>query len=383
VVVDAILESQGLLFHSTLTAGTEQSSRIQSIMSGKRRVINDSDDDSDDKAHDGASPLKSSPAVFDVKSQLKKRLEQTQARAAASKKRRLDQEQEKEKQQSKLSEEQSTEKIIIPKKTKNVDASTASSSSAPSLLSAMKQNPTDSKGNSKFSAPTSMAVIPGSRAGSPSTRPVASSAVSNNPPTQGHNASLHGNHPYKDRQSDRTFDRMQPPRSSTPIIHQQQQEPQQPPPSTLRASNETKPPIPRNIKLEQMIWDSLDVLCQSHSKDLSSGPIAHPSLYSTSSQDESSNPTIDMSASLIRSKQSQNPIENDENLDFFDLDDQGYIVMQPTIPMFPEDFPVDSEQKTWPLSVRFPSIRMALFHFCELRISHFPICHAVVWYCRS
>jgi hypothetical protein len=48
--------------------------------------------------------------------------------------------------------------------------------------------------------------------------------------------------------------------------------------------------------------------------------------------------------------QRQGKVE-EEHLDFFDTDDHGFIVLQPKIPMFPEDFTSSMEPKAWPLSV--------------------------------
>ena len=54
--------------------------------------------------------------------------------------------------------------------------------------------------------------------------------------------------------------------------------------------------------------------------------------------------TIDLSGSFLRARD----LEDGQRYDFFDRDENGRIVMQPTIPMFPEDFSLG--QKEWPLS---------------------------------
>ena len=54
--------------------------------------------------------------------------------------------------------------------------------------------------------------------------------------------------------------------------------------------------------------------------------------------------TIDLSGSFLRARD----LEDGKRYDFFDHDENGRIVMQPTIPMFPEDFSLG--QKEWPLS---------------------------------
>jgi hypothetical protein len=142
------------------------------------------------------------------------------------------------------------------------------------------------------------------------------------------------------------------------------------------------PRLQRNMKLEQMVWDTLQQICQEKIKDLfvvgddheqpqsnnnNNTPTATTTTtLSLSSTNKTKRPVIDLTGSILKLKQTihQHPIMmltsemgggggggKEEELDFFDVDDEGCIVLQPVIPMFPEDFPADSQPKTWPLSV--------------------------------
>eukprot|EP00934_Nitzschia_sp_Nitz4_P007286 Nitzschia sp. Nitz4//scaffold30_size153850//106939//107892//NITZ4_002787-RA/size153850-processed-gene-0.17-mRNA-1//1//CDS//3329547291//7276//frame0 len=96
----------------------------------------------------------------------------------------------------------------------------------------------------------------------------------------------------------------------------------QPPPS--------RPAVPKNIRnvLQDSIWDSLSELCRTV-RDAPDSPFH---LTSNSSS------TIDLSLSFLKYKE----------YDWFDVDDNGAIVVPPKIPIFPEDF--SPETPAWPLS---------------------------------
>lgn len=83
-------------------------------------------------------------------------------------------------------------------------------------------------------------------------------------------------------------------------------------------------------KVEDTLWNSLADVC-SDLTDSQSFQIRDKS-------SGSSGGLIDLSGSMLERKK----------YDFFDLDENDYIVLQPKIPIFPEDFPAN--KKEWPLS---------------------------------
>ena len=87
-------------------------------------------------------------------------------------------------------------------------------------------------------------------------------------------------------------------------------------------------------KLRQLVLDRLKDLC----KDAFEKP---PELHG-----------VDLFASFLRHKDLNNADNNANNLryDFFDVEETtGAVVLQPKIPIFPEDFPAGAQE--WPLSV--------------------------------
>ena len=84
-----------------------------------------------------------------------------------------------------------------------------------------------------------------------------------------------------------------------------------------------------NVDLQARVWESLSELCtEMISLD------ANPVRFET----KNSGGAIDISGSMMESR----------DYDWFDLDTSGNIVLQPKIPIFPEDFPPG--KKEWPLS---------------------------------
>lgn len=90
-----------------------------------------------------------------------------------------------------------------------------------------------------------------------------------------------------------------------------------PPPSA--AADPSSPSKHGKRALQDRVWESLSELCQS--VDPQSFRLGETSLGTT----------VDLSASFLRN------VERD--YDWFDLDKDGGIILQPKVPMFPEDFP--------------------------------------------
>ncbi|KAG7341467.1 hypothetical protein IV203_023419 [Nitzschia inconspicua] len=344
-------------------------------MSGgrKRRSIQeDSEEDDDEMASPmkTAAPEESNPlsAAALMKNRLRERLERSEAKAAANKKRKSDDDDGK--NNDSANDEVGSKVNAIPKKKKEPtavipkkDPESGSNKPSSSLLAMMKQAPPPPSAAADSSTANRSKLPPGNHNTSFS-RP-------NRPPHQHPSQSLPRGRPSY--QSNRGAENYHPPRDiATPVVPSSglsNSGPGKGPPQNTVAAPvgshpSPQPPRPkRNAKLEQMVWDTLHEVCQDQIKDFPVG-------FNNDTDKASSIPTfeapstnkrrqgVDMSGSILRMKQSSTQhsviilpsTEAEEDLDFFDLDNEGCIVVQPVIPMFPEDFPNDSEQKSWPLS---------------------------------
>jgi hypothetical protein len=356
-------------------------------MSGrrKRRAIEESSDNEDDNRAKKLDQNDSSAAVVTgsipytaaelVKTRLRERLQKSQAKAAEIKTKTPAGE-EISKDSSKREDGASPQETVIPKKKKETpnsipkkDSDNRTDKPSSSLLAMMKHAPpppssvAENSGNHRSKntpANHSMSYARPNRPPYTSRGPPASSAKSvhqttpprevtlstptSRPPNQGGSGTGHGQ------------------TQGVPPL------PQRTPTTTPVTSHPPLQPLKpqRDVKLEQMVWDTLHQLCQEKIKDLPVGDNdkqgttpafeVTPTSSSASSSTTKKRPPIDLTGSILKLKQTlhQHPImltDLEESLDFFDLDDEGCIVLQPVIPMFPEDFPADSQQREWPLSV--------------------------------
>ena len=94
-----------------------------------------------------------------------------------------------------------------------------------------------------------------------------------------------------------------------------------PPPPLLQNTAAEEPPKNGRRVLQDRVWESLSELC-SKMDNLENKPFRLASAVPGS--------TLDVSTSFLRTEQ---------DYDWFDLDKDGGIILQPKIPMFPEDFP--------------------------------------------
>ena len=101
---------------------------------------------------------------------------------------------------------------------------------------------------------------------------------------------------------------------------------QRPPQLLLQQQSNVRKPS----SLANQIWDTLQELCSQLAED-------KDSKFRLSSASSGNIGTVDLSASFLKYR----------DYDFFDVDQNGAIVIQPKIPIFPEDFPPGKPE--WPL----------------------------------
>lgn len=311
-----------------------------------RRVIQEDDEDeakNDESIPDAGGENVAKSSTSSVVDRLKRRAAKA-AEAAQMKRAKLQKEEEKQKSPAKSPFKVQTE-ISIPKKAKKVQtipkksvdnaSSTNSNSEAdnskrgkPSLLSEMKKpdRPKTDTGNNNS----------GDTVGN---KGKDRSFLSSRPHTNNKNRSVSGS-------------RNSPPHSaplppaSTPsrrpetIILTNSPEPAEPTPSgpVVEGGKEDK----LGSGLRQLVWDGLKDLCKDtfakpperNGVDLFASFLRHKDLKPTTTK--SGNGSTDAKSNL--------------RYDFFDTDDTtGDIVLQPKIPIFPEEFPQGTRE--WPLSV--------------------------------
>jgi hypothetical protein len=160
-----------------------------------------------------------------------------------------------------------------------------------------------------------------------------------------------------------------------------------PPPPPPPITDEQRRHVERSHKVKLMIWKALNELCDEMAQ-LQGRPFAAPTSNRVSStginggmegtgrdggnnsgkasnnysanDDGSNNRGIDTSASFLKEyraasgppslpSSAANNAGTNQSYEFFDLDEAGNVVLPPKIPMFPEDFPVNSDAKPWPL----------------------------------
>ena len=351
-------------------------------------VSTDGKDKKQEDEVDGGGDSKADTAANLVKNRLKLRLEQSQARSAASKKRKLEQD---EKGSNNKTEQEdttatTTKEIAIPKKKlsnnithggtsipKKTDNKNDTSGEKPSLLSAMQKSLGGPPGRSQQQQQQQQHQLyqHPKRPRSPIRRPQYAAGGPSSPPRT-----------YQQLQQQQHNDRIplevnimqSPGYSATPSGTGLTPNPNPPTPSEQQKQQQQQQQqqqTPKSVKLQDMVWNTLEELCQTQIQDLGT----QNSFTSMSYQDDwrgggGDASYIDMSGSLLRNKRSQKKSEG-EDYDFFDLDNEGRIVVEPKVPMFPEDFTSTSKVKQWPLSVSlvFPSISWTVifsFRVCVL-----------------
>jgi hypothetical protein len=337
-------------------------------MSGrrKRRTIEEEEESNEEaETPTSANAIESNTlsAADAVKTRLRERLERSQAKAAASKKSKTEGgADDGGKNSPKGDTSPKNQGTVIPKKKKEAPSAIpkkdtdGTNKPTSSLLSMMKQAPPPPAAHT--TAATDMSNKP--RPAYPSGNYNTPYSRTNRPPHHPHPSNPRG-FPQRPADANAPLPREIVMPGSTgdsgPVQTLNQAY------STPAASR--PPPQPnkpqRNAKLEQMVWDTLHEVCQDRIKDLPVGPnVTEPSTPTFDPSSSKKRQGVDMSGSILKQKQTmhQHPVvmlqtttDAEEDLDFFDLDDDGCIVVQPIIPMFPEDFPNDAKTKTWPLSV--------------------------------
>jgi hypothetical protein len=375
-----------------------------------RRSITDSNDQKEDgvstDGKDSTQQDDADTAANLVKNRLKQRLEQSQARAAASKKRKLEQEEKGSNNKTGQEDTTTTTKTIaipkkkpsnntavqggtsIPKKTDNKNDIT--SGDKPSLLSAMQKSmggPSGWSQQQQQQQQQQQLYQHPKRPWSPVRRPQYAAGGPSSPPRT-HQQQQQYNQQHNDR-IPLEVNAIQSPGYSAitpsgggltsnpnpPTTSEQQQQQQQQQQQKQQQQRQT----PKSSKLQDMVWNTLEELCQTQIQELGT---QHPFTSATYQDDyrggggESSE--VDMAGSILRNKRLQKNREG-EDYDFFDLDGEGRIVVEPKVPMFPEEFTNASKVKRWPLSVRF----LGFFFMYQLDGSssfhHFTVCSLTVF----